>query len=74
MVALPKRVCSPGWIDKRTPFQQQVNGGQTTVALHGGPIRATPAERSRFAENFESMAQGFGGTFAQLEAYLLLKK
>ena len=49
-------------------------GGQTTVALHGGPICATPAERSRFAENFESMAQGFGGTFAQLEAYLLLKK
>ena len=50
------------------------HGGQTTIALSGGPICATPAERSRFAGHFESMAQGFGGTFAQLEAYLLRKE
>ena len=44
--------------------------GQTTLALRSGPVNATPAERRRFAELFESMTQGFGGTFAQLEAYL----
>lgn len=44
--------------------------GQTTLALRSGPVNATPAERRRFAELFESMSQGFGGTFAQLEAHL----
>lgn len=48
--------------------------GHTTLTLSGGPLCATPAERKRFAENFESMAQGFGATFAQLEAYLLRKE
>ena len=50
------------------------HNGQTTISLRGGPIQATEAERSRFAGHFESMTQGFGGTFAQLEAYLLRKE
>ena len=50
------------------------HAGQTTATLHGSPICATPAERSRFAGHFDSMVQGFGGTFAQLEAYLLRKE
>ena len=50
------------------------HGSQTTATLHGSPICATPAERSRFAGHFDSMVQGFGGTFAQLEAYLLRKE
>ena len=48
--------------------------GQTTLALSGGPLCATPAERNQFAAQFDSMAQGFSGTFAKLEAYLLRKK
>ncbi len=46
------------------------SGGKTTIALRGGPIRATEAERARFASIFDSMTQGFGGTFDQLAAYL----
>lgn len=45
-------------------------GGKTTVTLRGGPINATEAERTMFASSFNSMTQGFGGTFEQLDAYL----
>ncbi|MES2945043.1 MAG: SRPBCC family protein [Pseudomonadota bacterium] len=44
--------------------------GQTTVSLNGGPINALQAERTRFAGFFESLEQGFGGTFSQLEEFL----
>jgi uncharacterized protein YndB with AHSA1/START domain len=46
--------------------------GQTTVALHGGPINALPAERAKFAGFFDSMNQGFGGTFDQLAEFLAI--
>ena len=44
--------------------------GKTTLSLRGGPINATPAEQQFFEGMFDSMRQGFGGTWDQLEAYL----
>ncbi|CAK4815509.1 unnamed protein product [Aphanomyces euteiches] len=46
------------------------NDGQTTLTLRGGPINATEEERSFFNGMFDSMNQGFRGTFDQLEEYL----
>jgi uncharacterized protein YndB with AHSA1/START domain len=44
--------------------------GKTTLTLRGGPINATDEERKTFVSMFDSMRQGFGGTFDQLAAYL----
>ncbi|MBW7475530.1 SRPBCC domain-containing protein [Paenibacillus oenotherae] len=44
--------------------------GQTTLTLQGGPHNATAAEHEFFKGMFDSMQQGFGGTFDQLDAYL----
>lgn len=46
------------------------NNGMTTMTLHSEPINATEEERSFFEGMFESMQEGFGGTFDQLETYL----
>ena len=44
--------------------------GATTLSLRGGPINATAEERAIFAGHADSMRQGFGGTFDQLDAFL----
>jgi uncharacterized protein YndB with AHSA1/START domain len=44
--------------------------GKTTLTLRAGPINATEEERATFVGMFDSMRQGFGGTFDQLVAYL----
>lgn len=44
--------------------------GQTTLTLQAGPQNATPAEHAFYKGMFESMQQGFGGTFDQLDVYL----
>lgn len=44
--------------------------GKTSVSLRGGPINPTAEERAFYEGMFESMQQGFGGTFDQLDAYL----
>jgi uncharacterized protein YndB with AHSA1/START domain len=44
--------------------------GKTTMHLTGAPFNATDEERKVFAENHHNMEKGFGGTFAQLDAYL----
>jgi uncharacterized protein YndB with AHSA1/START domain len=46
------------------------NAGKTTLTLRGGPINANEEERSFFNGMFDSMNQGFAGTFDQLEEYL----
>lgn len=46
------------------------NGATTTVELRGVPVDPTDAEREMFESMFDSMDQGFGGTFRQLDAYL----
>ena len=40
------------------------------VAWYGGPINPTDEERAAFEGMFDSMNQGFGGTFDQLADYL----
>lgn len=45
-------------------------GGKTTLHLSGGPLNANEAEHKTFVGMFDSMRQGFGGTFDQLDAYL----
>jgi uncharacterized protein YndB with AHSA1/START domain len=44
--------------------------GKTTLNLRGGPINATAEELAVFRAGFDSMRQGFGGTWDQLAAYL----
>ncbi|MDB5599130.1 MAG: polyketide cyclase [Xanthobacteraceae bacterium] len=45
-------------------------GGKTTLTLRGGPLNATQAERKCFEGMFDSMQQGFAGTFDRLDEYL----
>ncbi len=45
--------------------------GKTTATLKGGPIHATEEERKTFEGGFDSMNEGFAGTFEQLEEHLL---
>ena len=44
--------------------------GQTFLTLRARPINATAEERAGFEGLFDSMRQGYGGTFDQLETYL----
>lgn len=44
--------------------------GKTTLTLRGRPINASEAETNAFIGMFDSMKQGFGGTFDKLEEYL----
>jgi uncharacterized protein YndB with AHSA1/START domain len=44
--------------------------GKTMITLRGGPINVSEEELDFFKGMFESMKQGFGGTFDQLEDYL----
>jgi len=44
--------------------------GKTTLTLRGGPHEATDEEYAFYAGMFESMQQGFGGTFDKLDDYL----
>src|SRR5262245_11410688 len=40
--------------------------GKTALALRGFPVNATPAEIAAYVGMFDSMRQGFGGTFDAL--------
>ena len=46
------------------------NKGITTLTIQGHPINATAAQEDTYFSIMDSMHQGFGGTFDQLEAYL----
>ena len=46
------------------------HNGHTMVVLKGRPINATAEERKTFADGFESMQRGFGGTLDRLAQYL----
>lgn len=66
----------------RAPFEEQwplemrnivtlsEAGGVTTLTLTGSAENATPEEAAVYGANHESMHQGFGGTFDNLEAFL----
>jgi uncharacterized protein YndB with AHSA1/START domain len=45
-------------------------GGKTVLTLHSSPLDATPEEVATFEGMFDSMHQGWGGTWDQLETYL----
>ena len=44
--------------------------GKTVMKSRSWPINATPEERAVFKAGHASMQMGFGGAFAQLDAYL----
>ncbi|ARP99726.1 SRPBCC family protein [Pseudorhodoplanes sinuspersici] len=44
--------------------------GQTTLTLRGRPINASEAETKTFIGMFDSMKQGYGGSFEKLDDYL----
>lgn len=46
------------------------DNGKTILTLRGGPINASEEEHNFFKGMFDSMQQGFGGTFDQLVGYL----
>ena len=46
------------------------DGGKTLLSSRSWPINATAEERAVFTAGHASMQMGFGGTFAQLDAYL----
>jgi uncharacterized protein YndB with AHSA1/START domain len=48
--------------------------GKTTLGLRGVALNATEAEQATFVEAARSLEAGWGGTLAQLEAYLALNK
>ena len=45
-------------------------GGKTTLTLRAAPIGATEVEQQTFVGNFDSMVQGYGGTFDKLDEHL----
>jgi len=45
-------------------------GSKTKLTLTWTPLDATDAERKTFADNMQSMNQGWGGSFEQLETFL----
>lgn len=44
--------------------------GRTTLHLRSVPFGASPDEQAFFAGAFDSLRQGFGGTYDQLAAHL----
>lgn len=51
-----------------TTFEE--HDGKTTITLRWTPLNATEVQYQTFAKMHDSMRQGWGGTFEQLEAYL----
>jgi uncharacterized protein YndB with AHSA1/START domain len=62
---------SPEWPEETlstTTFTE--SGGKTTIRLEWRAINATEKERDTFDAAHDSMNQGWGGTYAALDAYL----
>lgn len=56
-------------IENTVTFEER-GAGQTVVSLRAVPHGATEEETASFQAMFASLEQGYGGTLAQLEAYL----
>jgi uncharacterized protein YndB with AHSA1/START domain len=66
----------------RAPFSEKIpleilkdmtfteHGAQTHLTLRGRPINATEEEMQMYESMFDSMQEGFGGTFDKLDVYL----
>jgi uncharacterized protein YndB with AHSA1/START domain len=62
---------SPTWpLETLNTMSLTETDGKTTLTLRSAPYQASEAERKTFKEGHESMAQGFGASFAQLAHYL----
>ncbi len=57
-------------LEIRNVLTFEEHDGKTILTISGGPLHATEAEQQFFESMFDSMNEGFGGTFDQLEAYL----
>lgn len=55
-------------IANKITFEEQE--GKTLITLTGGPMDASEEEQQFYEGMFDSMQQGFGNTFDQLDAYL----
>lgn len=64
----PEFVDFPLEVENVITFTEE--GNRTIVRLTSGPHNGTPAQQAFFRGMFESMQEGFGGTFDQLEQYL----
>jgi len=51
-----------------TTFEE--HDGKTTITLRWSPLNATASQCQTFAKMHDSMRQGWGGTFEQLDGYL----
>ena len=66
-----RHFASPTWpLEVLNVLTLTEHNGRTTLALKGTPINATAQERKTFADGFESMQKGFGGTLDQLDEYV----
>ncbi|MFT4172620.1 MAG: SRPBCC domain-containing protein [Rhodocyclaceae bacterium] len=62
----------PHWpVETATTVTLTEEDAHTLLTLAGRPINCTPRERDTFRAGHDSMTQGFGGTWDQLEAYLV---
>jgi len=62
---------SPEWphqLHTVTTFEEK--NGKTSVTVHWTALDATEAEQKLFDSSFDSMNQGWGGTFEQLQSFL----
>ena len=68
---LTRHPMAPTWpLEVRNVLTLEEKDGGTLLTLRGEPHNASLIERQTFAAGHESMRMGFGGTLAQLEAYL----
>ncbi|WP_308638792.1 SRPBCC family protein [Paenibacillus silvisoli] len=68
LVRAPFSDLIPLQIRNEVTFAEQ--NGVTTLNLHSSAFNANEEERSFYEGMFESMEQGWGGTFEQLEQYV----
>jgi uncharacterized protein YndB with AHSA1/START domain len=62
---------SPTWpLEVVNTLTLSEHDNRTTLTLQGSPINATDEELKTFVAGFESMKQGFSGTWDQLSEYL----
>jgi len=69
--SLTRHPMSPTWpLEVLSTLTLDEHDGRTTLRMQGHPINATEEEKTTFVAGFDSMRQGFAGTFDQLDVYL----
>jgi uncharacterized protein YndB with AHSA1/START domain len=68
---LTKHPASPTWpMEMLNTIMFVEEDGKTTITLKGTTTNASPEEEETYHTNHESMRQGYGGTWDQLDEYL----